>query len=415
MAVNLSWLNTRIAWRNGLFALVIVRVVMWGLFQNDVPRMIDHWQWQFFYSGDETLYFKRAMELIEGRYAKPGSHKVLPNTIGVGLPFIMAGLVRFRGSTEYADIQPLLVIGNGLLMASISVVAMATLAKQLTGSRWQGLLVGTIWTLLPYLLWLGFGLHSQAEVLRNAYVPRQMWVSGITDGPALFFVTLGTVLALQGAYFKNEKPLATFGLVIAGGICMGLAAAIRIHVLPVMVLVPVAMLWSRKWREAALVVGAMLIGFLPQFWHNTMIDYSFLNTPYLNGWIHITWDGRIEIVTTAMPISWSILSENISRLIMRSPILSLAGLVGVALAAFAFVRCWQRRGGAFAMIMFGAPLGSFALHFVTYVYMTDPIRFTMPAMALGLTVGVWIGYVLLDEILRLRSARLAYGRKVSGV
>jgi hypothetical protein len=410
VGINLSAMNTRTAWRNGLFVLVILRVLMWWLFQHDIPRMHDHWQWQFFYSGDESFYFMRAQELVEGRFVK-----VLPNTIGVGLPFIMAGLFRFTGSTDYADIQPFMVIGNGLLSASVSVAVMATLAKQLTGSRVQGLVVGAIWAFLPYLLWLGFGLHPQADVLRNAYVSRQMWVSGITDSPSLFFVTLGMVLALRGAYINSAKGFSGPVLVVVGGVCMGFAAVIRIHVLPVLLLIPAALLWSRRWRASLLVVGAMLIGFMPQFWHNAMIDYSFINTPYLNGWIHVTKYGQLEFVGTAMPVSWGTLIGNIGGIVSRIPVFVLAGLIVALVAVLAFFRCWQRRGGALATIMFGAPLASFALHFVTFVYMTDPIRFTMPALALGLTAGVWTSFTLVDEILRLRSARSAYGRKVSEV
>jgi hypothetical protein len=412
---KLHGLNPRLLWRGGLFALVLIRIGMWWLFQHDIPRMKDHFQWQFYYGGDETLFFNRAQELIAGQLAGESNSRLGPSTTGVGLPFMMAGLILFTGKMAYDAILPFLVIGNGLLLAVISVPVMASWAKLLTGSGVQGFVVGALWTFLPYLLWLGFAIHPQAEVLRNAYVSRQMWVSGVTDSPSMFFVTLGMLLVLHSARVQRVRSLNKWGPLLAGGISIGFAAAIRIHVLPVALVMIMGMLFAHRWREVVWAVIAMLIGFLPQFWHNQRFNGCFLDQPYLNGWLHFLPDCRVRLDTTSMPFSLGHLVENISGLVTRLPVLSVAVAIVLLFAVIAFVKCWQQLGGESTIIMFGGPAASFALHFVTFVYILDPIRFTLPAVSFGLTVIVWMGALIMNEINRLRIRQTVRVGKVSGL
>jgi hypothetical protein len=412
---KLKILNTSLAWRSGLFALVLIRIGMWWLFQHNTPLMKDHYQWQFYYGGDETLFFNRAQELITGQFALLAGGKLVPSTTGVGLPFMMAGLMLFTGKMAYDAILPFLVIGNGLLFAVVSIPVMASWAKLLTGSRLQGFAVGLLWTLLPYLLWLGFAIHPQAEILRNAYVSRQMWVSGVTDSPSMFFVTLGMLLVLYSARAQTGSAWRKWLPLMAGGVSIGFACAIRIHVAPVVLLMIGAMLFARRWRETALAIATMLVGFLPQLWHNQRVNGCFLDQPYINGWLHFQSDCRVWLDTTSMPFSLGHFVENILGLVTRLPLLSVAGAVALLLAVVAFVRCWQQLGGESAIIMFGGPAASFALHVVTFVYILDPIRFTLPAVSFGLPLIVWMVALAISEINRLRHMQAVRVGKVSGL
>lgn len=407
----------RAIWRAGLLGLVVLRLGMWWLLQHDIPRMLDHYNWRFYHGGDESVYIQLAQEIMEGNI-RWHYLEYAPVTVGVGLPLLFAGLMKVFNLQDYQALLPYVVIGNGVFLGLLSVVVMAQLSRTLTGSRLQALWVGTLWTLLPYLLWAGFAIHPEAERLRNAYVPRQMWMSGITDGPSLFFVTLGVLLALWGLRALKKRRLVQVSLLVAGGACMGFASAIRIHVLPVAGVLVIALLWSRRWPETGWVVAGMLIGFGPQFWHNAIANGHPLNTPYFSGWLMFSppddrldqlirddWKfigphREIAIRFGGAPFSPQFLIANLLALAGRLPLLVMAGLVTAAIAIYAFVRCWRRRGSREAIIMFGAPIGSFALHVVTFVYASDPVRFTLPAISIGLPALVWTGFVACDEIQR---------------
>ncbi|HLF02127.1 MAG TPA: hypothetical protein VI547_09140, partial [Anaerolineales bacterium] len=385
-------------WRFSLMALMFVRLAMWWLLQHDAPRLIDHYRWHFYHGGDEVLFFRIAQEILSGRLE--------PTTVGVGLPLMMAGLIRFMNTVDYEQVLPAVVIGNGVLFGLLSVPVIASLGRTLSGSRAQGLLTGAVWALLPYLLWAAFGIHSQADLLRNAYVSRQMWVSGITDGPSFLFVTLGMVFALQS---QKRSSLTQIGLLVVGGAWMGWAAAIRFHVLPVAAVAVVAFIWSRQWGAAAWLIAGLLIGFMPQFWHNAVANGHPLNTPYLNSWLRFDADKGFIFNLKGSPISPRFLLTNMLALARRLPLLVSAGTALAVIGLYAFRRNWQKCGSGSAIIMFSAPLASFGLHVVTYVFAEDPVRFTLPAAALALPAVMWTGYVVLDEIDR----RARRGRRVA--
>jgi hypothetical protein len=416
----------RALWQASVLGLVALRLGMWWLLQHDIPRMTEHYQWRFYHGGDESLYVQLAQEILENN-VRWHYREDIPVTVGVGLPLMFAGLMKFSNSYDYEAFLPLVVIGNGVFLGLLSVVVMAQLAKVLTGSRLLAVWVGAGWTLLPYLLWVGFGIHPQADRLRNAYVSRQMWVSGITDGPSFLFVILGVLLALWGLRAVRRGQAAQAALLVAGGACMGVGMTLRIHVLPIAAVVVAALLASRRWQAAGWVVAGMLLGFGPQFWHNTLANGHPLNTPYFHGWIAFSPPNRLidpmirdgwrflgpnhafAIRFGGAPFSPGFLVENIAGLIRRLPLLVVAALVTAAIGAYAFARCWQARGRAAAIIMFGAPVGSFAIHVVTFVYAADPVRFTLPAVSIGLPAVVWTGAILFDRLARTvrRPARSA--------
>ena len=43
--------------------------------------------------------------------------------------------------------------------------------------------------------------------------------------------------------------------------------------------------------------------------------------------------------------------------------------------------------------MFGAPVASFALHVTTFIFPTDPVRFTLPAVSIGLPALIFMVFI----------------------
>lgn len=418
LANMISRVNTRQWWLIAILALTLMRLGMWWLILHDVPHVRDHADWYFYQGGDHALFFRVAQSIANSQPLLSDSGAPMQSSVGIGLPLVMSLFVRITGAAEYHDILPMMVIWNGIFLGVTSVPVMAALALALTGKRAQAFWVAAAWTLLPYLLWLGFAIHPEAESLRNAYVPRQMWMTGLSDGPSLFFVALGMLLAIWGVR-RAQVGSTHAALFLFGGIFMGLAAVFRIHVLPMAAVVIFALLWSRQWTSALWIGLGLVIGFAPQFWYNSFSAGHALNTPYLSGWLifgdtdmsGLTQSGwmvfgpgnHIALDPTGLPFSPRSLLENALLVAGRLPLLTLAAAAGVAIGSYACVRMWRERGNLYAIIAFGAPLASFALHVTTFIFPTDPVRFTLPAVSIGLpalifTVFIAVGY--LKTILR---------------
>ncbi|MEK7784005.1 MAG: hypothetical protein AAB658_01105, partial [Chloroflexota bacterium] len=133
-------------WSIGLIALMLARAAMSWLLLNDIPRLLFHEGWYFSQGGDQHLYMQVAYSLLAG--------ESIGTKLGVGVPLIMAALLRLTGKLQYDDILPWLVILNGFVLGGLSVWVMAQLTWALTRSRWQGLAAAALWTFSAYALWL---------------------------------------------------------------------------------------------------------------------------------------------------------------------------------------------------------------------------------------------------------------------
>lgn len=359
-----------------MLSLAALRMAMVVLLLHEVPKVTDYFNWYFNHGGDHVLYFQMAQDLVAGTPR--------PSTVGVGWPLIMAVLILFTGGQEYADILPIIVLFGGIVLGSLSVVLMAALTRQLTGSRGLAFVAALLWTLLPYMLWAGFLIHPQAVALQNAYVPRQMWVTGITDGPSLLLLLAGLWLTAKCRKATRQR----LWLVLAG-VCFGYAVAIRIHVLPVVAVAVAALAINRQWRGILWLVLGSALGFAPQLWHNSVANYHIINTPYLSGWVGFTYNGEFYFNVRGTPFAPAYLIENVLLLARRLPLVVLTGLLSVAVGIWSFVVAWRRQGSFSAVVLFGAPLASLALHIITFVYAEDPVRFTLPAVSLGIPAAVF--------------------------
>ena len=365
---------------------------MWWLLQHDLPRTTSHVGWYFHHGGDQNLYFQVAQDILAGQPR--------PQTASTGWSFVLAGLLKFIGGDEYTDILPLVVIGCGVWLGLLSVAVMARLALQLTDSRGQALAVAAVWTLLPYLLWFGFAAHPQAEVLRNAYVPRQMWMTGITDGSSLLFAAWGALCVFQKHSTRRRAMIGCF----LGGLSLGWAMALRIQVLPIVAVALIAMGWSRQWLGVGVMAVGVITGFAPQGWYAAASTGHPLNLPYFVEWLWFDRDGRMTLLLNNLPANPTSLFENLFAWARRLPALVIVAVAGAGAAAGAFVSRWRQNSAA-AIFMYGAPLGSFMLHVITYIYKIDPLRYTLPAVSIGLPAAAWTASWMTAKIYRRWSRR----------
>ncbi len=234
--------STRL-WQSGVLSLTLARLAISWLLLNDIPKLLLRDGWYFSSGGDENLYYAigQAIALGHPRVA----------SVAMGQPFVMAALVWLTGRLEYRSVLPWLVIWQGFILAGLSVWVMAHLSYELTRNRGQALASAFIWTFSAYLFWLVLGLHSQAEVLRSAYVARQLWMNGLTDPPSLFLTMLGLLIVLKGIREAQQGRRRDTVLLI-GGLTLGLAATFRIQTAAMTGVLLLALLWNRRWRELSL-------------------------------------------------------------------------------------------------------------------------------------------------------------------
>ncbi len=393
--------DMRRIWIGGLLSLSLLRLVMAWLLLNDVPKLLDHNGWYFHTGGDQSFYFALAQSIAAGTPA------AAPSTAGgAGLPLLMAALLRLTGGTTYFDILPYLVILNGFVLGSASIWVIGQLAYLFTGSRIQGLLTAGALLVSPYLLWLAFFLHPQGDVLQSPHVPRQMWMNGITDSPSLFLVMFGALLMMYGV---NSARGTRLWILCLAGAWFGLSASIRIHTLPMSAVAIAALAWRRQWRDLVFVSAGFLAGFLPQLIYNAVTTNSAVSIPYAGAWLNVQ-AGSVHFDYKGTPFAPQFLFYNLYVIIARRRLLGVALEVVIFLCAlYAFIKCWKLRDSLSAMVMFGMPAASFMLHVSTYVYADDPVRFTIPALTIGVPAIIYT-FLITAAGLQSRIEYVRYGK-----
>ena len=375
-------------------ALMVMRLAMSALLLNDIPRLPSHDGWYFRHGGDQGVYFSLAQSIAGGRPQ--------PAPVGIGQPLVMALLLWLTQAPDYFGILPWLVTLNGFVYGGLSVWAMAILSRALfAGSRWQSLAVAGLWTFSGYALWLGLGLHWDAENLRDAYLTRQLWMDGLTDAPSLFLTMTGMAII---ALVENERRAAQpvhgqYKWFVLSGLAYGLAAAFRIHTLAMSGVVFLALLWGRQFRSLLWAGAGLVIGLSPQLLYTFAAEGDAFasggfNIPYIGSWFSVDANGDLVFNWRGTPFSPKFLLDSLILLTRGSWLLALLGIGVAATAIYAFIICWRQCGSLAALIMFGAPLSSLALHITTFVFVTDPIRFSLPALSIGLPAAVWTAFAV---------------------
>ncbi len=371
-------------WSRIVIALVIIRVIMMGLLMGDVPKLDYHVGWAFYHGGDIYPYYLAAQRVLAGQFG------YIPLS-GAWVMWI-ALAIRLTNATVYEDALAFLTPINGFVLGSLSVWVMAQLTWRLTASRWQSLIAATLWTFSPYIMWWAFGFFPQAVSLRNVFVSRQFWANGLTDGPAIFFAMLGAFLLVRACHLTNAQE-SHKRLWILAGVSLGLAAAIRIHSLAMIAPMIFALLLVRQWHAIVWLALGGLVGFSPQLAYNAFSG-SVLDIPYIRNWLRPQ-NGGINFEWNNTPFSPRFLLDNFLTITRGNWFLMLVAALGCAALGYAFWRMWLQRGKVEALTAFIAPLASFGVHVSTYLFFDDPIRFTLPALSLGVPAMVWTLFVLL--------------------
>ena len=376
--------------RPALIGLVCLRLAMMVLLVSGIPHLIVKDGWYFHHGGDQGMMFDAAKSVLAG--------KPVYTYVGAGMPLVMAGLSWLFHADSYLHIVVPMVLINGFLLGSLSIVVMARLARRLTGRFDLALLAAAVWTLLPYLFYALFGLHPDAALFRDSYVPFLFWANGLSEGPSLFLYLLGVALVLKGLDERRAWPVA------AAGLALGFACVVRIHTaVPVAVLTGLLLL-KREWRALTLLVGGMIVGFLPQSWYSHGYSGSAINIPYIQNWLRLDERGHLWLDLKNTPFAPKFLIENTLGIAQRHLGLATAGLMLGAAGLFGLARFWRERGWFKALLLFASPVATWLFHAVTYVFASDPFRFTVPAFPLGTIAGVYTFFAARDLWLARRAA-----------
>jgi hypothetical protein len=361
--------------RRVLIGLVCLRLAMMSLLVLGIPSLIVKDGWYFHHGGDQDMMFDAAQSILAGQPKY--------TYVGAGMPLVMALFIQVFRAETYLDIVVPLVLLNGFLLGSASVVVLAVLARRLTGRRDLALASAALWAVLPYAFYAVFGLHRDAALLRDSYLPLLLWANGLSEAPSLFLYLLGLVLLLAGLDERRGWALA------AAGVTFGFAGVIRIHTFAPVGVVFGLLALRRDWRSLALLAGGLLIGYLPQIWYSRGYSGSGIKIPYIQNWLRVEEDGRFYLDIKNTPFAPQFLIANTWGMALRHSELAGVGLAAGAVGLFGFARFWREHGWFRALLLFGSPLFVLFFHALTYVFAADPFRFSVPAFPLLLIAGVY--------------------------
>lgn len=381
----LMWLRTH-RWLVAILAFAALRITVDALFVVGIPRLESHSGFYFHHGGDQDYYFEYAQALASGplRYF----------AINMGTPAVMALFIKMTAATSYDGILTPMVLLNGFVLGSVSVVLIGLLARRIFASPGLGLLAAGIWAVAPWLLYAIFGLHPRAAWVRAPYVPALAWLNVNSDGPAIFFLLLGSLLLWKAASESRVRSR------LLAGLMFGLAALFRIHMaLPVAVVFVFVVLGHRRWRLAPASIVGGIVGYMPQVIYNRLaslaIGQAYIN-PFLPGYLYFGYIGsggigRVDPNTydAWKPVALVHFATSLQRYLASRVPWAAAGAILVLLALAPFVQLWRARGAAAALFTFltGPIVIGFAAASAAFV--DDPFRFSMPAFPFLLLAAVW--------------------------
>ena len=119
----------------GIVALLIV----------GFPQLESHDGWYFHHGGDQNYYFDFGLVLSQGTYEQYFS-------VNLGLPAIMAIIIRLFGSSTFSDLLPHIVLLHGFLFGGLSVIVLGKLTARLLHSEDSGYIAAFMWAIMPWLI-----------------------------------------------------------------------------------------------------------------------------------------------------------------------------------------------------------------------------------------------------------------------
>lgn len=379
----------------GLLVLMVARLALDALFLlNALPLDLRDpvYRWYLHHGGDQELMLEMARSLLSG--------PPLETVVGIGQPLMMLPWVLILQPQAYLEIAAPLVVTNGFVLGGLSVLLVGGLARTVTRSDRAALASAAIWALHPLVTYFAFFWHPEMELLRGAYVPKVAWLNGLSDAPAIFFALLSACLLAR----VLRRGVAGFWPALALGALLGLTILFRFHLAPMVGCLLLTLLVFGGWRAALAALGGLLIVYLPQAWYNLAV----FGTPFTTGYVSYgdmaNWGGTLRRPLTDLiayaPVRLSPASalNSVQFLVGRHAwlLLPLAGVLAITL--YAVVSLKRRLGWQAVFLLLGAPLAYLLSIALTGEFLTDVVRFSMPAWPALLAAAVFTVEVAVDQL-----------------
>ena len=360
-----------------LLALVLVRLAVITLFLLNVlplERRDEVYRWYLQHGGDQETLLALARSILAGA--------PISTSVSIGQALMMAPWVALLRPAHYMEIVAPLVLVNGYLFGGLSVLLVGDLARTATGDRRAALLAAGLWALLPLFAYFAFFWHFDPVLLRSVTVPKVGWLNGLSDGPAAFFLLLGSVLLAR--LQREVEP--GFWQAAGVGAALGAAVLFRLTVAPAAAFLLLLVWIVAGWRAFLAALGALLVVYLPQAWYN----HAVFGFPFTTGYLSIDdvrdFGGTLRRpfgdILARFPASPSLanIGGAVAHFVGRRPWILAPLAAGAAVGLAALVSLWRRLGWRTVLLLVAAPLAYLLPMMMMSNFATDPIRYAMPAM-----------------------------------
>ncbi len=401
IAAAYSWWASRSKVEWAFLGLALLRLLIVLVFMLDWLPLERRFGWYLQHGGDQNEFLRLAISMIEG-----GDLYITIVAIGPALLYIPWIMLLYEGAFGgeylaqiYFTIAPALVVINGFILGSLSVVVFGVLSRRLTKNDIVAVAATAIWAVLPLLTYFAFFWHPENSLVRSANVPKVGWLNGLSDGPATFFIMLAVMLLAMSLRDDKQMPIWR---IVAFGAALGSAMTFRVHIgLFVVVLLGYVVI-AHGWRTLPWLVLGAAITYLPQAWYNILQ----FNIPVTTGYISAHYLLAQEYnqahmgLLQRLPFGPSHLLELFQYHVGRRPWLVLPVLASAVTAFTVIYITWKTLGWRQVVLMIILPFAYLLPMMATWPFRDDVIRFSMPAFPYLILMFVYFGWLARDFVRR---------------
>lgn len=365
--------------------LALLRVTIVSLLIIGFPQLESHDLWYFHHGGDQNYYFDFGLVLARGTYEQYFS-------VNLGLPAIMAIIIRLLDYSTFSDLLPHMVLLNGFLFGGLSVIIVGRLAARLLHSEDSGYMAALIWAIMPWLIWLVLWPHPQAAWMRMPYVPGVAWLQGIPDGPGVFFALVSIYFLVQCVGSRDIK------WVILTAIATGVMLLFRVHFATLLILGLLVIGMQRRWWDLILLLAVAATVYIPQIVYNRLASLH-IGTPGYNPWLPgYLYFGLIDVMADTAyyfdnsvfnVVSLNYLVNTMQILLSSNFLLLLVMAFVLCIYVWGFYMTGQLLGWVRSTILFGAPPASIGVLSFSSILVDNAYRFVLPAIPFLVVLVAW--------------------------
>lgn len=217
----------------------------------------------YFYLSDEEEYFKLAFSLA--------GFKAIDSYRTLGFPILLLPFIWMSKVNDFHQLLLPVAIFHACILAPISIVLIAFIAKRLTRDWGVALFSAAIWAFFPYLVYAF--IHTKPSFCKDVPAMRmahQMWLQALSDPPSVFLV----FLAISAFLISLNKNKIIYALLT--GITFGLAALVRPANIMLAVLFLPFYLRKEKLKNLFLFAASSFFTATPQLVYN----WRFYGSPF---------------------------------------------------------------------------------------------------------------------------------------